>query len=393
MQDGIVQGKNNNLVSHITLSALMFYLALLTKPFYILPSGSFQIGDFFMMLAFLSLFIGGKKAHLESSDRYFIVFLVGVILINLFYYFRYFNFSFIRSILFFFFNFLVIIIVRNNYSDGFLKGLEKVCKFNILLQLFIFIIGKGAWLGAYRFMGTYNDPNQFAYGLFSTYLILYCINRKLRVKFLYLFFLITSFLIFRSYSMGMLLGMAMLFVFDIYAWLYKHKSSLGYGLYYFLIISFTVILIVFLVMFVGDLVGGRFSLQLFRRVRYKINRRESIINSFLLDRHLDNIINHPLVLLYGSGEGLMDRFNSVGDARELHSTWLGLLFYYGIIPVSFLFVWIYKNIKRIDKSLIPVLIALFFEALTLINHRQPSFWILILLFSYCSVDTKDEPVQ
>lgn len=67
-----------------------------------------------------------------------------------------------------------------------------------------------------------------------------------------------------------------------------------------------------------------------------------------------------------------------GEGNEVHSTMIGLLFYYGIVPYSFFVTWIVRNIKQ-QRRAIPIMLILILEAFTIINHRQPFFWMSFVL--------------
>lgn len=54
------------------ISAALFYLFLLAKPFYLLPSGSFQIADGCLMLAFVSLIFSYRGSfEIVKTDLFF----------------------------------------------------------------------------------------------------------------------------------------------------------------------------------------------------------------------------------------------------------------------------------------------------------------------------------
>lgn len=367
------------------LSLNLFFLALLLKPFYILPSGSFQLSDFFIVLAFFSTIKSGK-VQLNSDDKWLYVFIGCISVINTIYSVIYQEFAFIRSIAFFLFSAIIVIIVRNNISFSFYKKLSSVAKATIIIQLIIYFLHIGRWLGAYRYMGTYNDPNQFAFGIFSSYLVLYCVDKRNKEKTLYLFFIISVYLIYKSDSMGMLLGMLILFIADIYTIITNRMKSKGFDvplLTPVLMVGFGAIVILIIGQSIADKYSGT---ELFQRFTYKLNKEDGVIDSFIRDRHLTIFFENLSTVLYGSGEGLMMRFSGTSDNRELHSTWIALLFYYGIIPFSFLLKWVTINIKRASRNIIPAAVALIIEAITLVNHRQPVFWILFLLFYYSSED-------
>lgn len=69
-------------------------------------------------------------------------------------------------------------------------------------------------------------------------------------------------------------------------------------------------------------------------------------------------------------------------ADEVHSTVLSIWFYYGIVPWLIWLVWCAKQVKGIKRSARYIYFAIGIECLTLINQRQPFFWMLLVLASH-----------
>ena len=113
------------------------------------------------------------------------------------------------------------------------------------------------------------------------------------------------------------------------------------------------------------------------------------------DRSMLRILNDPKYLIYGSGEGNWSRWSMLREGNEVHGTMIALLFYYGIIPYMLFIKWIKNNIGGIKNiKIIGVYIALIIEAFTLINHRQPFFWMIFVLgYLFEQFNRNDNEVQ
>ena len=348
-------------------SSICFLLYILLKPFYIYHSGSIQPSDFILLVSFVFLVIQHKDKLIRRIDYSFLLFLMFVIVINLTYGLIYSSFSFVWSILYYIFSFIVIISFRHYLEEGnYRKGLILVCKINIIVQLVLYVtkIGK-YWLGTYRYMGSYTDPNQMGFAIFSTLAILFLLDSKDK----YIFGILSAFLIYKTASGGMFIALVILVSFDLFVSITSSLSSPRKMLYGFGLIIFVTILLI---------IGKRLDINVsVFRLDEKMNREGTMIYNFLKDRLLLIVVEQPQFFLIGYGEGpLVSRFGRVG---ELHSTWISLAYNYGIVPFLILINWIRKNIKGIQFKYVPVYIALFVEALTLVNHRQPSFWMIIML--------------
>lgn len=356
---------------HYDLSKLCFLIFFLLKPFYLLPSGSIQIGDMFLVLSF-AFHIYNKRFNIVIIDKTFVYFLLCVFAINGAYFLKFQNEEFLKSCLYYLFNFMVIICFRNFLKDpDFLKKLEIVCKINIIVQIILFITGIGEyWFGTVRYIGTYNDPNQLGFAIISTFFIIYILN----AKHLLIYFALSVFLIFQTYSTGMLLAITVLVAFYIITNINISKIKIKpITLVVALVIIVTVMFIVYRHGFI-NINWDRF------RVDSKLNKGDNAISSFLKDRNMEIITKYPEYFIYGFGEGYTNRFYGYGG--ELHSTVISLWYYYGIIPYTFIVKWVVDNVKKMSFHIAPTIIALLIEAVTLVNHRQPAFWMIIILASF-----------
>lgn len=364
-------------------AAKIFYLLFwLLKPFYLVKSGSMQIGDVFLGIAFLLVLYSDRmKIHIDEKDTPLFFFVIAVAIINTIYAAIYQNTDFVKPILYFIFNFMCVYITRIFLEDDkFVGKFNTILKFNLILQLGIFALGLGRWYSAQRYMGTYNDPNQLGFALLSTYCLIYCLNRKQHTKHQWVFFLIALFLIFETSSVGMFFGIALIFVFEQYFRLAKIETNtkrMCYIAYLVLISGVLVYAASYFLLVVTGVVDT--DINLLQRIANKISGG-SLFENFVKDRALNAVFSEPIRMLYGAGEGCFYRFSST--AHELHSTWLSIMYYYGMIPFCILLVWIKNNLNKIDWYILPVYVCIFAEAFTLINHRQPSFWVLILLGSF-----------
>ena len=341
-----------------------------------------QLGDICLGVSFLLVIYSDEmQIHIDEKDTPLFYFVIAVAGINSIYSSVYQDISFVKPILYFIFNFICVYVTRIFMDDPEFTGrFNRILKFNLILQLCIFLLGLGRWYSAQRYMGTYNDPNQLGFALLSTYCLIYCLNRKQHTKHQWVFFLIALFLIFETSSVGMFFGIALIFVFEQYFRLAKIETNTKRMCYiaYLVLISIGLVYAgsYFLLVVTGVV---ETEITVLQRIANKFSNNE-LVDSFIRDRNLFAFFEEPYRMIYGGGEGKWDRF--VGRNGELHSTWLGILYYYGVIPFLLFLTWIKNNIKKIDWYILPVYICIFAEAFTLINHRQPSFWVLILMGSF-----------
>ena len=385
------------------MASILFIMYWILKSFYTQSSGGLQIGDYVFVLSFFVFFAdkafkGKGIDDITQQDILFFFFVVCVGVINGAYFILNGEGSFLYPIFYFVFNFCVIIEFRElAKSKKFLDGFFIATFLCIAIQFLIYLSGRGRWLDGVgvRYMGTFNDPNQLAFFVMSRFFILYImftyqnINTKMRLILTIVSFIITVFLVVQSASTGMLLGLA---VFSV-AWLVR---------YYIIskptkkvIFSFCAILFVLIFFLVGgdkllniQLFGGEFISD---RLEHKLGLADGGgLTALINDRCLGPFFAKPYYTLFGAGEGGFYRFIDVGSrGGEMHSTILGLLFYYGIIPYIILYKWIKVNVKGVKGAAWVVFIALFVEMLTLVNHRQASLWIIFILPNLLMIKERD----
>ena len=378
----------------LDVSHYLFLLFWLLKPFYLWDSGSMQISDFIFVISFIAwVMINRGNIVINEHNLYFIIFIACTFLINTVYMLVMKDLSYLISTFYYIYNFFVILVFsdfKNNKS--FLKALLWASMLNLLFQLVMLSLGLGSYLwGDFRFMGTFNDPNQFSFSMFTSFLIIYILSqyfynqdaRSSRPLVLFAFFL-TFFFVVRGSSTGMLLGIIVFTLMIVFSIIHLEKTPV----YVFLkfVVSLLIVGVFVLVAVIGASgpsidISPDSDVFLFYRLTAKLNILESGgLNALLKDRGIDKLVAYPFYLIFGAGEGsFLQRFPE--SVYEVHSTFPGILFYYGLIPFIILVTWIWKHIRTISLMLVPVYIALLMESLTLANQRQPAFWIIIILGS------------
>lgn len=377
-------------------------LYLILKPYYLFHSGGLQVADIFLILAFLSFIVVAKlnkdirKNLFETvaSNKLLIIFTISTLTINAAYFLFTPDVKFLMSVLYYIFSLLAVTLFSFfAQSKNFLESISRVFKINLLIQLGIFLLGIGKDYGE-RYMGTFNDPNQFGYYILLSFFFIYIIKillaRKERV-FPYLF--IASFLVFQSASTGVFLGMAF-FLIAIAIYNVKDRLRITYTkvrkFMYALVILIVITPLALLVAsqrttnqpIYSDLDSSYEDQVIVKRVSEKFSKAEGEADvSLWEERGYDKIFYYPEKMLYGAGEGALNRFTKASHEAEIHATFPSILFYYGIIPLLILLRWIYVKVKDSDPRIKIVYIALAVESFTLLNQRQALFWVILVIVS------------
>ena len=369
----------------------IFCLGVFLKQFYILPSGSLQIGDIFMLLSF-GLCLVKKRIHVLKIDAPILGLVVLSSCINIIYSLGSSDTSFLRYTIYLIFSLLVILTFRGLSSEErFLISLKNTLNLALLFQVIAYVTRIGRNYDAYRYMGTFNDPNQYGYYVLTAGIIIYMISVLANQKMPIWQIVVMGILIAVSASTGMLLGYMLFIMFSIILPILKNRRW-GTVLFFLILVGLLILLA-----FYDSLINKSFNNAIFGRATNKLKsfQNGSFIISFMKDRSMLRILNDPKYLIYGSGEGNWSRWSMLREGNEVHGTMIALLFYYGIIPYMLFIKWIKNNIGGIKNiKIIGVYIALIIEAFTLINHRQPFFWMIFVLgYLFEQFNRNDNEVQ
>lgn len=372
---------------------------VILKPYYMRKSGTIQVADLFIILAFILLILLKSKQKVKYVNivklKPLFLFVCSVLVINGIYFLIYGTMDFLlSSFQYIFISIGVCVFYSILPYNNIIFNINKILKINIIIQLIIFLLGLGRYYTPTRYMGTFNDPNQFGFYILLTFMITIVIDKieNRKNKFNLVLLIIVTFLIIKSSSTGMILGLG---VYIILSSLYNLKYIAKYINQHrriILGISMTTLLVL-------SFIGGLYIID--ENVKIKINTKiEKLLNSaiverikekvqkfekdteditFLEDRCLDKIVYYPEYLLFGAGQGYYDRFENVKSNNEIHSTLPSILFCYGIVPFGILIYWIWMNLKKLKFNQYIPYIAILIESFTLLNQRQLLLWFMIII--------------
>lgn len=355
---------------------VLFFLFLLCKPFYLLPSGAFQIGDGFLVYSFLVFAVKNRRNKLWGKwiwqDKEYLFFTIAAILINQVCYLCYGDSFSLLAGGYILYNYLVIVLFRRLATEWrFLQQMENICRLNLWVQCFLLVSGWGRYRFEHRYVGSFQDPNQMAFFVFAMLLLIYIIQIKTgkKQKIIWLDIFLSGVLIYYSKSVGIALGF---FIFCICFLLSQRKWA--WSLFVAVLVG-----MVFWFVYKMQLPGDNY--HLFYRLQEKLRVIEANgIGQFFSQRGIDRIWIYPWYLLWGAGDGAYTRFSkSWLQFQELHSTLPQLWFCYGAIPFLCIWHWLYRNIKKMPQRYAGAYLSLIVESFMLVNSRQPFFWMIFLL--------------
>lgn len=365
------------------LQHILFLLFLATKPFYLFPSGGLQLSDLFFVASFVYYVLivkKGDKIEIDKTDKPLFLFVVFVFIVNTVYATYYGESAFMVSSLYYLYNLLIVIFFRIYAEDRrFLSSVASVCRFNIFLQLLIYVAGAGRYYTANRYMGTFNDPNQMAFFIYISLMTAYLIAKLNHKELHVLYHAFAIGLIFWTSSTGMLLALTVFYG----VWLLTKIFTLLRRVHNVRFILFWTAALMALLLLSPKWDNFKESLSespIIERVEQKLGRMEASDGpTNVQDRGIEKVILYPEKTLFGSGEGMHDRFDRAVSDNEIHSTLFSILFYYGTVPTLLFLYWVVLNVRRLTIANLALVLSLAVESITLLNQRQPLFWMLFVL--------------
>ena len=399
------------------LACILFFLAVFLKQFYLLPSGSVGVADLFFAAASLATFFSVQRnwrKFVYREDIPWGIFLVLSAMVNGFYYIQTRNLDLPLHTMYWIYSAVLIWTFRTLHSEHFMDGLCWICRCNIVFQLLTFLYGRGRYFyepwGGTRLMGTFNDPNQFAFFIFTMILVLFMEYRrsarytvKARISF-WGMFLIGVFLIVKAKSTGMFVGLLAFFAVLAGQFFWDRCCHSKRRKLWWIGGAVCVALLVFGIYWIWP--DANFDVTqpgytLLARIRQKIWKLSTgNIYDLLYDRSAERLVLTPQYLLYGAGEGYFERFIpyegfeqllspgvfDVFHVNEIHSSFFDVWFSYGLIPTAILVYWIGRNVRRCAWTQLAAVLALLAESFTLMNCRQPFFWFIIVMAGMSGVE-------
>lgn len=359
----------------IRLLGRIVLVALLLSPLYLWRSGYPQLSGMVLfcgMIVMVVQFMFSTRIRLDSA--YVLVLGLGLLttIINLVYYLFYYDPRLFFSSLYYIYNALAFILVAHLFArapDYAAKIVYTYIVFALTLEMACALFFPQ--YSGYRFVGTFNNPNQL--GFWALFTCCTLVMLKIHGKFTWLdYLLIAAMMYLQSLSLSKAgLVCSILFLMALPFSPVMGKASRV------LVGVFSALLIIFAV----------FS---FSAVKEKAGAMEAISRS--LDR-LENIghegddnarargyyrlLEYPQYLVLGAGEGAYFRFHDMGKPEEIHSSLGNILFSYGLIGAGFFMLFFYSVARQTHRYFLVLLFLVLLNGVTHQNIRFTHMWIFV----------------
>lgn len=355
----------------------LYGLYFILKPFYFWSSGLPQISDFILVFLMFVFFIKKRfRISFKVEAKNFIIagllFVSYIVLINLTWALILGSTSsFLKSPLFYIYNFfvsLLVIVLFTEYKEKLFKITYKAVIISVFIQILMYVIN-GGYTGG-RMTGGFNNPNQLGYySLLVMSILMFLSNRiNVKVKWFILAIFSSLLLLFASLSKAAILSSVGLIFFFILSKNNNKKFKRR-------IISICV-LIVLVFTYVYQTTDIIQENQLLQSVKNRISSIGKDNDDSPEGRGYDRITEFPEYWIFGSGEGEFRRF---GKEMEFHSTLGNILVSYGVIGLILFLRILYLSLRNDGLRSWYIIVFIMIYGLTHNGIRNSMLWILLSL--------------
>lgn len=358
-----------------------FLIGVFLLQFYIFRSGSLQPSHIFFILSFLIIVLHkgfNKLVILNSTYLRFVLFVFLTLLINSFYFIIYKDFDYLISSSYYIFGLIityltVIFLIKSEKSKTYLIFFLL---FSLLLLIIFWLAGLGNYEFFPRYNGFFNDPNQMAHWALCVVAIIIILNKN-TIFINYISILLTALIVLLSLSRSGLSGMFII----ICAYFFPSKKNISK----LLIVIFIISILVLLLNFTENNVFENYQNLITRFLETDFQEQADT-------RGYGRAINYPEYLIFGSGQAQDFRFKS---DFEIHSSWMGILFYYGIFTLILILYNLYKLFTKLGIKVVFVVIGPMIYGFSTFGVRTPVFWLLmgVLIFNYIITIKKNVEIK
>ena len=356
------------------MSIYVFGVGLVLSQFYVFKSGVPQPAHFLLVLPILFYFFRHRRFVInpfgDAAPILLIIFFVYTAMVNFSYMIAHQETDFILPIIYLSYGLCVYFVLQNIliYRKDAVRSMSIFLLIGLLLLFSMAMLGLGQFRFFPRYNAFFNDPNQMAFWALCVSSML-LVQKSLSDVVKGIIFLFLFYIILKSASRSGLMGFSILF--------------LGFLMAYFkvAISSFDVkkIGIVFVSFFVVGVLAYYVLADNLETILFLENRVNQVdVGSQADKRGYTRLIEYPEYIFLGAGQGAELRFNERGT--EIHSTWAGLLFYYGIPGALLILHFVYLIAKKLSFSQKMIFAAPLMYSFSTFGFRTPIFWVFLAFF-------------
>jgi hypothetical protein len=368
----------------LSVPMVLLLVSLALSPLYLWSSGLPQVSHLVGALAIAWRLLLKPKFYCGKWWRLGAVFVCYAFIVGLIVFAIYGDIHTLLSPVYYAFGFAVFLLIVTfaREKQTFLLWVFGIHFVALFLLTVFSVFGVGRAFGMGRFMFTFNDPNQMANWVLWAAIIVGSTGRAIFgnwVPGLFALFLAATDIVFSASRSGALgLGvLVLIYGFMAVSWfvrILQGRASLKVRKWMVLVFCVLTALVV-----VGCVrMEQEESNVLLAQAKFLLNRFwERDPDDTLEGRGYDRIWKFPEYLFLGAGEGAHERYASrTWFLGEIHSSWAGLLFNYGIVGFCFFFAFLYFLLRGMRFFWFKAMfLSPFVYGFAIYNIRNWYFWV------------------
>ncbi len=360
----------------VALYSLFLSLAIITTQFYVFSSGVPQ-PSYLLYLVFIVLFYVAHKGNFSFRKdvpiKCCLCFLFYVMLINGVFSILKQNWEMNYFSIYLLYNILVFVFVYEfvDESDKNKTQLLYVCSLALVLLFVMTALGVGRYGFYPRYNAFFNDPNQMAFWVICTFAAV-CLVSSEHFGLKFVLCLLSVFMISKTMSRSGLVAICFVLVGVALSYYeYFRGSSSVFSLRNCIVILSCIILVPIVAIL---LLQNDMFLDMVNRFGSTDFAEQADIRGYT------RVVNYPEYLLFGSGQGLDDRF---GAAHEIHSTWVAFLFYYGAVGLALFCLFLFFIYRNMSLANLMIAVSPLMYSFSTFGARTPVFWVFLAVACCC----------
>lgn len=366
-------------MSHKKIVGFLLWLFLILLQFYVFRSGTPQPSYIVAAIAMFATAIYPKSwiRYKDGTIACFLFYVGYATTVQLISSLVYQVDDFFGNLLFILFD-LGVFLTISTYIVRHQESSKRVISHPLALSLVLLALFYFTGLGRYdffpRYNGFFNDPNQMAHFALCSLCVVLFVERSVNLVAV-VSFLSATVICVASASRSSMLGLALVLIGFVMLMINALKSKKGkpgsaralYGTVLIAIIA----ALVYIFKDPNRIEAISYMLQRTNEINVS---QQAEGRSFLVA--FENIE----YMFFGAGQGYMERF---GVENEIHSDWIGTLFYFGLPGMLGICLFLYRCIKSLPLSLALISFGPLLYGFTTYGMRTPIFYVYIAtLYTY-----------
>lgn len=371
---------------NLSLSEILFILAVGFKPLYLGESGGVQLSDGFFVLLFVAVFGLSPRLHVSNNLRKWLLVFSGTLLYQMLILciwqiitdLQNIQGNIVISIAYYIFNFMIVCAVIKLHEQTGFERLVTDFSVGLLLSCIVCMVGMIVNpVHDIRQMGFFNNPNQLGYYSVIIYTAVLILKKYIPPTIRIVIIICACLFAVLSMSKAAIVSIAILLFLSGFFYQENKMTIKGFAIRLLTIVAFFVLVYAVLYSDWGIISNNQTIITMRYRMLTMFSENDSALGS---GRGYDRLKEIGLNIVFGVGEGKYQRFTTM-TGYETHSSYAALVVSYGLVGFFLYAVIIIKALKRNIQRYRHFIFCsgIFLYCVTHNGIRHTLLWVLIVV--------------